>query len=46
MYLLSPLSSGVTGEIHYVDAGYNIMGMAAVDEEDGKAVLNWEKSKK
>ena len=27
MYLLSPLSSGVTGEIHYVDSGYNIMGM-------------------
>ena len=31
MYLLSDLSSGVTGEVHYVDAGYNIMGMAAVD---------------
>lgn len=28
MYLLSELSSGVTGEVHYVDAGYNIMGMA------------------
>jgi len=27
MYLLSDLSSGVTGEIHYVDSGYNIMGM-------------------
>ena len=27
MYLLSELSSGVTGEIHYVDSGYNIMGM-------------------
>lgn len=27
MYLLSDLSSGVTGEIHYVDCGYNIMGM-------------------
>ena len=25
LYLLSPLSSGVTGEIHYVDAGYNIV---------------------
>ncbi len=43
MYLLSPLASGVTGEVHYVDAGYNIMGMAAVDEEDGKAVLRWSK---
>ncbi len=27
LYLLSPLSSGVTGEIHYVDAGYNAIGM-------------------
>ncbi|EJF06270.1 enoyl-(acyl-carrier-protein) reductase (NADH) [Thiovulum sp. ES] len=27
MYLLSDLSSGVTGEVHYVDAGYNIIGM-------------------
>ncbi len=25
LYLLSPLSGGVTGEIHYVDAGYNII---------------------
>lgn len=28
LYLLSDLSSGVTGEIHYVDCGYNIMGMS------------------
>jgi enoyl-[acyl-carrier protein] reductase I len=27
LYLLSHLSGGVTGEIHYVDSGYNIMGM-------------------
>jgi len=26
LYLLSDLSSGVTGEIHYVDCGYNIVG--------------------
>lgn len=26
LYLLSDLSSGVTGEIHYVDCGYNVMG--------------------
>lgn len=26
LYLLSDLSSGVTGEVHYVDAGYNIVG--------------------
>lgn len=32
MYLLSDLSSGVTGEIHYVDAGYNLMGMPCVEE--------------
>jgi enoyl-[acyl-carrier protein] reductase I len=25
LYLLSPLSAGVTGEIHYVDSGYNII---------------------
>lgn len=27
LYFLSDLSRGVTGEIHYVDSGYNIMGM-------------------
>jgi enoyl-[acyl-carrier protein] reductase I len=27
LYLLSDLSRGVTGEIHFVDAGYNIIGM-------------------
>ena len=27
LYLLSDLASGVTGEIHYVDAGYNKVGM-------------------
>ncbi len=26
LYLVSHLSGGVTGEIHYVDAGYNIVG--------------------
>ena len=29
LYMLSELSSGVTGEIQYVDSGYNIMGMNA-----------------
>ncbi|MFK7839151.1 MAG: enoyl-ACP reductase [Bdellovibrionales bacterium] len=28
LYLLSDLSSAVTGEIHYVDCGFNVMGMA------------------
>jgi enoyl-[acyl-carrier protein] reductase I len=27
LYLLSDLSTGVTGDIHYVDAGYNIVAM-------------------
>ncbi len=31
LYLLSDLSSGVTGEIHHVDSGYNVVGMLAVD---------------
>lgn len=29
VYFLSDLSNGVTGEIHYVDSGYNVMGMSA-----------------
>ena len=32
LYLLSHLSGGVTGEIHYVDSGYNIMSMPRIDE--------------
>lgn len=43
MYLLSDLSSGVTGEIHYVDGGYNIMGMCAVEEENDKATMVWDR---
>jgi enoyl-[acyl-carrier protein] reductase I len=27
LFLLSDLSSGVTGEVLYVDAGYRIMGV-------------------
>ena len=27
LYLLSDLSSGVTGEIHFVDSGYNTISM-------------------
>ncbi len=34
LYLLSDLSSGVTGENHHVDCGYNIVGMKAVDAPD------------
>ncbi len=34
LYLLSSLSSGVTGEIHHVDAGYNVVGMKQEDAPD------------
>jgi len=34
LYLLSDLGSGVTGEVHHVDAGYNVVGMKAVDAPD------------
>ncbi len=34
IYLLSDLASGVTGEVHHVDGGYNIVGMKAVDAPD------------
>jgi len=33
-YLLSDLSSGVTGQILYVDSGYHVVGMKAVDAPD------------
>lgn len=32
LYLLSDMSSGVTGEIHYVDSGYNILSMPSLEE--------------
>ncbi|TVS00355.1 MAG: enoyl-[acyl-carrier-protein] reductase FabI [Rhodospirillales bacterium] len=35
LYLLSDMSSGVTGEIHHVDSGYNVIGMVAPDAADG-----------
>ncbi len=34
LYLLSDLASGVTGEMHHVDAGYNVVGMKAEDAPD------------
>jgi enoyl-[acyl-carrier protein] reductase I len=34
LYLLSALSSGVTGEIHHVDSGYHVVGMKSVDAPD------------
>ena len=34
LYLLSDLSRAVTGEVHYVDNGYNIVGMKHPDAPD------------
>ncbi|WP_342453528.1 enoyl-ACP reductase FabI [Sphingomonas sp. ACRSK] len=34
LYMLSDLASGVTGEIHHVDGGYNVIGMKAEDAPD------------
>ena len=34
LYLLSGLSSGVTGETHHVDAGYHVVGMKQEDAPD------------
>ena len=34
LYLLSDLASGVTGEVHHVDAGYHVIGMKAEDAPD------------
>jgi len=35
IYLLSSLSQGVTGEIHFVDAGYHIIAMPRPDDVKG-----------
>ena len=34
VYFLSDLSSGVTGEVHHVDAGYHVVGMKQEDAPD------------
>ncbi|MBS0184760.1 MAG: enoyl-ACP reductase FabI [Proteobacteria bacterium] len=34
LYLLSSLSSGVTGEVHHVDSGYHVVGMKSIDAPD------------
>ena len=34
LYMLSDLSSGVTGETHHVDAGYHLVGMKQEDAPD------------
>ena len=33
LYLCSDLASGVTGEVHFVDAGVNIMGEGGATQE-------------
>ncbi|PWE33078.1 enoyl-[acyl-carrier-protein] reductase FabI [Maritimibacter sp. 55A14] len=38
LYLLSDMGSGVTGEVHHVDAGYHIVGMKRADAPDMDAV--------
>jgi enoyl-[acyl-carrier protein] reductase I len=40
LYLLSDLSGGVTGEVHHVDCGYNIVGMKAIDAPDIALVVD------
>ena len=39
LFLLSDLGAGVTGEIMYVDSGYNTIGMVAVDSAKQTAEL-------
>jgi enoyl-[acyl-carrier protein] reductase I len=44
LYLLSDLSTGVTGEIHFVDSGYNIISMPQPDvlkaQEEAEAIAS------
>ena len=35
LYLLSDLSGGVTGEVHFVDAGFNVVGMPPTADLNG-----------
>lgn len=45
LYLLSDLSSGVTGEIHYVDSGYNIISMPRLGEMKENETRNVDEAK-
>ena len=40
LYLLSDLSGGVTGEIHFVDSGYNIIAMPQPDALRSDGMIN------
>ena len=42
LYLLSDLSTGVTGEIHFVDCGYNVIAMPQPDALRSESVENGE----
>jgi enoyl-[acyl-carrier protein] reductase I len=42
LFLLSDLSSGVTGEVLHVDGGYHVIGMKSVDAPDINVVQNQE----
>jgi enoyl-[acyl-carrier protein] reductase I len=33
-FLCSDLALGITGEVTYVDSGYNILGMTGIGDED------------
>lgn len=37
LYLCSDLAAGVTGEVHYVDAGYNIIGVPTPESKSSSA---------
>jgi len=39
LYLLSPMSAGVTGEVHHVDCGYHTVGMVNPRRADDIAAL-------
>ena len=40
LYLLSDLSGGVTGEVHFVDAGFNVVGMPPTADLKGWTAEN------
>jgi len=44
LYLLSELAGGVTGEIHFVDAGFNVIGMPPTADLKGWALDNSQES--
>ncbi|HEX4273312.1 MAG TPA: SDR family oxidoreductase [Rhizomicrobium sp.] len=44
LYLLSELSGGVTGEVHFVDAGFNVVGMPPITDLNGWTPVDDNKS--